>query len=185
MAYLFIEPETGDTQIGQYMYDNGSGFFGFTNLSVPSTVPTQFNIDMNTYVSYSGWSAGTFPSIISQIIPQNSGGFDSFGNAIVQYNFLTTLVPANTVLCSAWYTWIIPVDGTNFGIQTEIGMNSVGGPNSLIGYSMTQTIYSNTFTYSGGVIPSGTYRVYTTSLNQIFELTNNDDIYFKGNDVQP
>jgi hypothetical protein len=185
MAYLFIEPESGDTSIGQYMFDNGSNFFGFTNLSLPSTDPTQFNNDMNTYVSYSGWSNGQFPAVISQNIPTSSGGFDSFGNPIVAYNFYTTRVSSGTIGSTAWYTWIIPIEGTNFGIQTEIGMNSVGVPNSLAGYLTSSTVYSNTFTYSGGVIPAGTYRVYTTAPNEIFRLTNTYDIYFKGNDVQP
>ncbi len=184
-AYLFIEPENGDTAIGQYMYDSGSNFFGFTNLSIPSTDPTQFNIDMNTYVSYPGWSNGQFPSVISQNIPTTSGGFDSFGNPIVAYNFYTTKISVGTIDSAAWYTWIIPVGGTNFGIQTEIGMNSVGVPNSLAGYLTSSTIYGNTFTYSGGVIPAGTYRVYTTAPNEIFRLTNTYDIYFKGNDTQP
>jgi len=184
-AYLFIEPESGDTAIGQYMYDSGSNFFGFTNLSLPSTNSTQFNIDMNTYVSYSGWSNGSFPTVISQNIPTTSGGFDSFGNPIVAYNFFTTRISSGTIGSTAWYTWIIPVDGTNFGIQTEIGMNSVGVPNLLPGYLTSSSVYSNTFTYSGGVIPAGTYRVYTTAPNEIFRLTNTYDIYFKGNDVQP
>ena len=184
-AYLFIEPQTGDTSIGQYMYDNGSNFFGFTNLSLPSTNPSQFNTDMNLYVGYSGWINGSFPSVISQNIPVTSGGFDSFGNAIVAYNFFTTKITSGTVGSPAWYTWIIPIDGTNLGIQIEIGMDSNGVPNNLLGYSTSSTVYSNTFTYSGGVIPAGTYRVYTTSPNQIFNLSNIYDIYFKGNDVQP
>ena len=184
-AYLFIEPESGDTQIGQYMYDSGSDFFGFTNLSLPSTNSSQFNTDMNLYVGYSGWTNGSFPSVISQNIPVTSGGFDSFGNAIVAYNFFTTKIASGTIGSTSWYTWIIPVDGTNLGIQVEIGLNSVGVPNGLLGYSTSSTVYSNTFTYSGGVIPAGTYRVYTTAPNEIFKLTNTYDIYFKGNDVQP
>ena len=35
-AYLFIEPITGSTNIGEWMYNNGSNFFGFTNYSHPS-----------------------------------------------------------------------------------------------------------------------------------------------------
>ena len=184
-AYLFIEPESGDTQIGQYMYDSGSDFFGFINLSLPSTNSSQFNTDMNLYVGYSGWTNGSFPSVISQNIPVTSGGFDSFGNAIVAYNFFTTKIASGTIGSTSWYTWIIPVDGTNLGIQVEIGLSSVGVPNGLLGYSTSSTVYSNTFTYSGGVIPAGTYRVYTTAPNEIFKLTNTYDIYFKGNDVQP
>ena len=184
-AYLFIEPESGDTAIGQYMYDSGSNFFGFTNLSLPSTNSTQFNIDMNTYVSYSGWSNGQFPTVITQDISPTTGGVDSFGNPIVAYNFYTTKISVGTIGTTSWYTWIIPVEGTNFGIQTEIGMNSVGVSTSLQSYFTSPSVYSNTFTYGGGVIPSGTYRVYTTSPSQIFRLTNDNDIYFKGNDIQP
>ncbi len=184
-AYLFIEPESGDTAIGQYMYDSGSDFFGFTNLSIPSTDPTQFNTDMNTYVSYSGWSNGQFPTVVTQDISPTTGGVDSFGNPIVAYNFYTTKISIGTVDTAAWYTWIIPVEGTNFGIQTEIGMNSVGVPTLLQSYFTSPSVNSNTFTYGGGVIPAGTYRVYTTSPNQIFRLTNDNDIYFKGNDIQP
>lgn len=184
-AYLFIEPESGSTSIGLFMYGSGSNFLGFTNGSQPSTNPATFDTDMNTYLSYPGWNNGSFPSIVTQNIPANSGGVDAFGNAVIAYNFFTTRVPSNTVGSTSWYTWIIPIQGTNFGKQVEIGLNAVGVPNSLIPINTESTIYANTFTYAGGVIPAGTYRVYTTFPNQIFRLSNTYDIYFKGNDVQP
>jgi hypothetical protein len=184
-AYLFIEPESGSTQIGQYLYDSGVDFFGFSNASQPSQNQTQFNLDMNSYVDYNGWTNGQFPSIITQFVPTTSGGLDSFGNLIQAYNFLTTEVPQNTVLSTAWYTWIIPVTSTNNEFQVEIGFNETGNPMSLTGVDTESTIYSYTFTYTGSTIPTGTYRVYTTFPNQIFRVNNNYSIYFKGNDIQP
>jgi len=53
-AYLFIEPQTGSTSIGQYLYnlDSSRTFFGFTNSSIPNTTnPTQFDIDKK-YLSH-------------------------------------------------------------------------------------------------------------------------------------
>ena len=184
-AYLFIEPESGSTQIGQYLYDNGVNFFGFSNASQPSQNQTQFNIDMNRYVNYSGWTNGQFPSIITQTVPTTTGGVDSFGNPIVAYNFLTTEVPQNLIQSVAWYTWIIPVTSTNNGIQVEIGFNLDGDPNDLTPINTESTIYSYTFTYTGSTIPAGIYRVYTTFPNQIFRVSNFYSIYFKGNDIQP
>lgn len=183
-AYLFIEPQTGSTDIGQYLYDNGVNFFGFTNLSSPDTTnPVQFNIDMNAYIDFSGWTSGLFPAVRTQPVPQSSGGVDSFGNAIVEFNFTTHEVPANTVNSSAWYMWIIPTGSTNGYIQTLIDYSSDGSPNSLIAVNTESTLRQNTFTYSGGTIPAGTYRIYTTFTDVAFYLTNNDNIYFKGNTV--
>lgn len=183
-AYLFIEPQTGSTEIGQYLFDSGVNFFGFTNLSSPDTdSPAQFEIDMNTYVSFSGWTGGTFPAVRTQVVPQTSGGLDSFGNAIVQFNFTTHEIPAGTVSGPAWFTWIIPTTSTNNGIQTMIDYNNSGSPNILTSVNTEGTLRQNTFTYSGGTIPAGTYRIYTTFTDVAFYLTNNNDIYFKGNTV--
>ena len=182
-AHLFIEPISGATEIGQWMYDSGSNFFGFTNNSQPNQDQTQFNIDMNRYVDFSGWTSGLFPSVIRQSVPQQSGGFDTFGNPIVRYNFLTTEILENTIPSSAWYTWIIPVSLTNNERQTAIDVNSDGDPNSLVTVSTESAISTYTFTYSGGTIPPVTYRVYTTFPNRIFALNNNQSIYFRGNTV--
>lgn len=183
-AYLFIEPQTGSTEIGQYLYDSGINFFGFTNLSSPDTGnPVQFDIDMNTYLSFSGWTGGTFPAVRTQAVPQSTGGVDSFGNAVVEFNFTTHEVPAGTVSGPAWYMWIIPTGSTNGGIQTLIDYNNNGSPNLLTSVNTESTLRQNTFTYSGGTIPAGTYRIYTTFTDVAFYLNNNNDIYFKGNTV--
>jgi hypothetical protein len=182
-AHLFIEPISGATNIGQWMFDGGSNFFGFTNNSQPNQDQTQFNIDMNRYVDFSGWTSGLFPSVIRQSVPQQSGGFDTFGNPIVRYNFLTTEILEQTIPVSAWYTWIIPISLTNNETQTAIDVNSDGDPNSLVTVNTERAINTYTFTYSGDTIPPTTYKVYTTFPNRIFALNNNQSIYFRGNTV--
>lgn len=184
-AYLFIEPISESSNIGLYMYSNGSNFFGFSNASQPSQNQNQFDIDMNLYISYSGWTNGQLPNVISQSVPQQSGGNDAFGNSIVKYNFLTTEVSAGTVSSSAWYTWIIPVVATNNEIQTEIYLNAYGNPTQQDSVYTEPSINSYLVVYTGSTIPQGTYRVYTTFPNQIFKLNNNNNIYFRGSDIQP
>lgn len=184
-ANLFIEPMSGATEIGQWMFDGESNFFGFSNNSQPNQNQTQFNLDMNRYVDFSGWTSGLFPSVIRQSVPQQSGGLDRFGNPIIKYNFLTTEILQNTIPVTAWYTWIIPVSLTNNQRQTSIDFNSDGDPNSLATVNTERTINTYTFTYSGGTIPPTTYRVYTTFPHRIFALNNNQSIYFRGNNVSP
>lgn len=185
-AYLFIEPTTGATDIGQYLYDldNSRTFFGFTNSSIPDTSnPAQFETDMIDYVAFSGWTAGTFPTIGISTVPLSSGGVDSFGNAVEAYNFKTFEIPVNSVGSSAWYTWIIPITATNGMIQTKIDYNADGNANSFTTVITDTSINAQTFTYSGYVIPPGTYRVYTTFADLAFFINDTDNIYFKGNTV--
>lgn len=184
MAYLFIEPTDGNSEIGGYMYDNSSDFVGFTNASQPSLSSATFNTEMNLYVDYSGWTNGSFPAVQSSLIPQSSGGLDSFGQPLVAYNFETIQVPSSVYSGEAWYTWIIPVAGTNFQKQTQITFSTVsasaGSP-----VTMEPTHYQHTFTYSGSTIPAGVYRVYTTYPDPTFQQTNTGNIYFRGNTIAP
>jgi len=184
-AYLFIEPVSGSTNIGQWMYDGGRNFFGFTNYSQPTQNQTEFNIDMNTYVNFSGWTNGLFPSLIQQTVPQTSGGEDSFNNSIVAYNFLTTEIPNNYVNGYGWYTWMIPVSLTNNERQTIIDINTSNSPNLMTGVGTESTINSYTFTYTGTTIPPTTYRVYTTYPNTIFKIIDTQNIYMRGNTITP
>ena len=184
-AYLFIEPVSGSTNIGQWMYDSGRNFFGFTNYSQPTQDQTDFNIDMNTYVNFSGWTNGLFPTLIQQTVPQTSGGEDSFNNSIVAYNFLTTEIPNNYVNGYGWYTWMIPVSLTNNERQTIIDINTSNSPNLMTGVGTESTINSYTFTYTGTTITPTTYRVYTTYPNTIFKITDTQNIYMRGNTITP
>lgn len=184
-AYLFIEPVSGSTNIGQWMYNNGSNFFGFTNYSQPTQNQNQFNIDMNVYVDFSGWTNGLFPGLIQQTVPQVSGGEDSFNNSIVAYNFLTTEIPNDYVNGFGWYTWMIPVSLTNNERQIMIDLNTSNNPNLLTGVGTETTINSYTFTYTGNTIPQTTYKVYTTYPNTIFKIIDTQNIYMRGNTIAP
>lgn len=184
IAYLFIEPSSASTSIGQYMYNEGSNFFGFTNGTLPTLNQNQFNIDMNAYVDYSGWT-GSLPTIITSIVPQTTGGVDSFGQLKEQYNFQTVEIATNTVQSQSWYTWIIPTGATGGEYQTEIDYNSTGNINLLTSVSTNPTLYQYTFTYTGSTIPQDTYRLYTTAPNATFYLNNTDNIYFKGSNTTP
>jgi hypothetical protein len=181
IAYLFIEELSGKTDIGQWMFDRGQKFFGFSNASQPTQSQPTFNEELNNYVDFTGWTNGFYPSIIQQTVPQTSGGFDSFGNSILQYNFDTTQVSAGTA-DRAWYSWIIPINATNNLKQVQIDY-STSNPNILTTVNMESTIYNYTFTYTGTTIPNGTYRMYTTYPGTNFRLINSTDIYFRGNTV--
>jgi hypothetical protein len=165
------------------MNNEGVYFYGFTNGSQPSQAQLYFDDDMISYINYTGWTNGHFPAIIEAEVPQVSGGTDSFGNAKIPYNFVTTEVPSGLINSQAWYTWIIPTVLTNNQVQTSIGYNSVGDPNSLAAVFTESTIYQYTFTYVGSVIPEVEYRVYTTYPGTEFRLTDTNNIYFRGNTV--
>lgn len=184
-AYLFIEPVTGSTFIGQWMLDGGSNFFGFSNASQPTQNQPIFDSDMNRYVDFSGWTNGEFPYVRSQIVPQSSGGVDSFGNSIVIYNFLTTEVQENSIGGNAWYTWIIPISLTNNETQVLIDLNVANNPNLLTAVATESTISQYTFTYTGTTIPNTTYKVYSTFPNTVFRIIDNQNIYFRGNATSP
>jgi len=182
-AFLFIEPYSGSTNIGEYMYNLGYDFYGFTNGTQPSTILSAFTGQMISYVNFSGWTTGNFPKIQEIEVPQVDGGVDSFGNPIFKYNFITTLISANTIGSQAWYTWLIPTGLTNNLIQTEIEL-SIDNPNVFVTNKTEPTIYSLTFEYGGTSIAQGVYRVYTTFPSLNFQLFDNQNIYFKGGTVE-
>lgn len=184
-AYLFIEPQSGSTEVGSYLFDKGANFFGFTNNPPPNVSnPVQFASDMNDYVSFSGWTASTFPPVRQQVVPQVGGGVDSFGNSISAFNFTTHEVPIGTVDGVAWYTWIIPTIATDNKVQTKINYSINGNPNSMTTLIMDTTIYSEVFNYTGTTIPTGNYRIYTTYADLAFYIDGGSTtIYFKGDTV--
>lgn len=181
-AYLFIEPFSGSSNIGQWMYDRGLSFYGFTNGTQPTMNQTTFNDELNGYVDFSGWTSGDFPRIFTSNVPQTSGGVDSYGNPIVAYNFETMIVPSNTVESDGWYTWIIPTGLTIGLIQKEIDV-SMDNPNVLVSTFTEPKIYTYTFDYTGNTIFRTTYRVYTTFPSSNFKLSNITNIYFRGSVV--
>ena len=131
---------------------------------------------------------GNVPVVKSQIIPQASGGNDSFNNAIQQYNFVTTKVTQGTVTGSAWYTWLIP-DNSIGGVgttdrQLSIDLSFNAGPQGFVTETMSSTFYRLLVINPGGIFAPGQYRLYTTYSSTPFSRNNsNGDLYFKGNQV--
>jgi hypothetical protein len=186
-AYLIIEPQSIATDIGTYMFGQGASWYGYNAGSGPTSIG-----DIEKYLDFYVLSAGTgsVPTIISQVIPQSTGGVDSEGNSIVQYNFLTTEVSAGTISGDAYYSWLIPEEsiggsGTS-NRQTHIDLSFGAGPNTFTPESMSATVYNyGTVTNPGGPFANGTYRFYSpNTIGSGFYLDNTSTtIYFKGNTV--
>lgn len=165
------------------MAGQGAGFYGFTNAIAPTS-----DTDIGHYLDYYSLNAGTgsVPAIITQTIPQSSGGNDSEGNAIVQYNFVTTEVSGGTVTGNAWYTWVIPDEGIGGGgnRQVSIDYSDGNGPNTFVTGVMAASVYTYSVNNPGGSFAPGTYRLYTTFSDEGVRLDNTTNtLYFKGNTV--
>jgi hypothetical protein len=180
VGYLLIEPQAVNAQFNGWMASQGSSWRGFW-INTPTTAnPTTFNSQFNAYLSFSGWG-GTAPSILTGPISTTSGGNDAFGNPISAYLFQTTKVSGGTA-GNAWYTWIVSTGATNGQKISQISTNIAGNPNALTARNMTSAYYNLTVEYTGGTIPAGTYRVYTSNTNTDFRINASvSDIYFKGN----
>ena len=180
-AYLLIEPDADAANIGQFMFNAGAAWYGFTN----GTGPTS-NSDVASYMSYYNQNAGSglVPSIIQSTIPQSSGGNDSFNNPIEIYKFETTELRAGTVNGNAWYSWLIPDDsiggpGTaNRVLEIEVSYGA--GANNLTPRVMEASYTGYNVVNPTGYLP-GTYRLYTTNPSEEMRLDNTSiAIYFKG-----
>jgi hypothetical protein len=173
MAYLVPEPQdlTSGTNLGQYLLDNGSNYFGYYNeQNAPSNLST-YSDDMNTYIHYPGWfgSDGNFVtniSTLSSIIRQASGtGIDSFGCSVSQNTFGTIEIDANRVNPNVQYNYTIwlPLDALDESFTNMLVDIGQGSPctsnvgNSLIPDSVLSS--QNVVVTSGSPIPPGIYRV--------------------------
>lgn len=196
-GYLLIEPLSGNSSIGSYMSNQGLSFLGFSNGTSPSLNQNDFNLEMNAYLSFSGWSSGEFPYIRPLYIYNpyhdpnfNTGEIDSFGNNVTYGNFKTIEIPQYTVNSNAWYTVIVYTAFTVFnyqqtltdGYMTNINI-STDNPNTFSQVSTESTIYQNYFSFSGTVYPNLNYRVYTTFPSNELLLDNSSNIYLKGSRV--
>lgn len=173
---LFIEPMTGTTSIGNYMNSKSALFFGFSNGVVPSSNQSDFDFEMNSYMDFSGWTSGEFPSVINTTI------VDAFAINIVNYNFLPINLSANTISGNAWYTLIIPTGFTNGQYQKSIYLSYDGGISQTTVLT-NPTIYSNYFEYTGYSYYRTTYRVYTTLPSPEFLLNNSTNLIFSGSTI--
>lgn len=168
---------------------NGQGQTNFFGFSTSTTIAD--NTDVTDYVSFFSASAGTgsIPSVISQTIPQSTGGNDSEGNSITQYNFTTIEVASGTITGDAYYSFLIPdesIGGTGSGNrQTVIDVSNGQGPNTFVTSANSPSVYAGTVVNPGGPFVNGTYRLYTTNTigSGLYFNNSSNTLYFKGNTV--
>jgi hypothetical protein len=190
-AYLIPEPldSTSQNNLGQYLYNNGSSWYGYGNSGgVPNTLT--YASDMNTYIHFSGWSGsvGNFVTSVSSIsgpIRQSSGiGIDSFGCIQQQYTFGTIVSSPSIVNPNVEYNYTIwiPIDGVGgtFNNMT-IDVGNTPCDSSIYDNAIPEPVLASisVVVTSGAAIPAGTYRVlWNFTLPTTLPL--NYSLYFKG-----
>jgi hypothetical protein len=184
-ALLVIEPLTASTIIGNYMQSQGVNFFGFSNGVAPSTNQVDFENEMNTYLSYSGWTSGELPAV--QIlnyptVPYPTGN-DTYGNQMTSYNFLTRRISASTISGPAWYTFFISSAYTNGMYQKSIDVGTQS-QNIFTEVNNNSVYYNIDFELIQNVYTKSPYtRMYTTFPSEEFLLDNSKNLYFKGSTI--
>lgn len=181
VAWLFVEPISGATEIGNYMYSQNLNFLGFSNGTAPSEDPIEFQKEMNAYMNFSGWTVTFFRS--GALIANSNTGFDNSGNFQTNGNFQTLTVNKDIVPTQAWYTFIISTGLTGSLYQKKIDV-SQGELHSFYSVKTDPSIYTRGFYYTGSTYSQNTYRVYTTfpSTELLFD-NSLTTLYFKGNSL--
>jgi hypothetical protein len=194
-AILFMESSDdavfgGDpnTDIGDYMLANATSWYGFWNSGI-----VEINAaDLAIYMDWPGFVNGTsnVPRAIEIIIPQTSGGVDSFGNTIEAYKFLTTQVNSGNI-GDVWYSIFAPISQTNNQTYNTIGFNYAGSPLTLSYTSTNPSTYLENIVYTGSNWSLSTYKAYSQSapgggMNQgTIGVTDSTNNYFKGGTLNP
>jgi hypothetical protein len=176
--------------LGQYLFDNGSSWYGFGNMGgVPSTVGYANN--MLIYLQFSGWtgSSGNFITNVNSLngaIRQAAGtGTDIYGCIQNQYTFGSIEVTLTEINPSIQYNYTIwiplaGVGGSLTNMTVDIGQITPCTSTILDGgIPDTGLAAINVTVPSGQIIPAGQYRVlWNFTLPAAVPLGNS--IYFKG-----
>jgi len=192
-AYLLIEPVELAGQIGTYMYQNSSSWYGYSNGGLPSTIDHIFQY-MSFYDEFAGtgeiaWADSNgngvmdsdefngiaVPALIEVEIPQESGGLDNYGNDITQYLFKTVELPLGTV--GDYHASFLISDESIGGVDSgnRIGQFSFGVTNSVCLPIQTGDYYQSVLYESENFTP-GTYRIYKLFYSLDNSISNH---YFK------
>ena len=191
-ALIFME--SGDDALGSgpvntdilsYMIAGATSWFGFQTTGLP-VFPADLN-DFLYWMDWPGFYTGTtnVPAVIKQTIPQAGGGTDSYGNTIEAYKFLTTQINANTTTGNIYYVVLAPISMTNNQVYSNIGINYNNAPASLVTTTTDSGVRAQDINYSGSNWINSTYRVYTQSPNNgfnvgVFGVLDTTNNYFRG-----
>jgi len=187
---LFTGPD--ETDLGSYMKNNGAtNWFGYQMSGVPSfgnpATSAQTMSDYILWMDWPGFVNGTsnVPPVITQMVPQTGSGTDSFGNSIEAFKFVTTEISGNTTTGNVYYIVMAPLSKTNNQLYETIGINYNDSPNALLN-TYTESIIRNTnIIYSGANWGNTTYRIYTQSAGNGFNVgisgvNDNSNNFFRG-----
>ena len=181
---VLIEPLSASTLIGNYLYSEGSNFYGFGNGVLPSSNGVDFSFEMNKYIDSIYNNSGGI--VILPYTQYGSSTTDFFGNPYNKPNFPTIGFSATTNPIPAWYTFLIPTGVTIYnGIaqkQIEIDL-SHNQPTVFSSIKMNSQLYQNEFRYTGNTIQRTFYYVYTSFPSPDFLIDNSTPIYFKGSRI--
>ena len=191
-AYIFPEPldSTSQVELGQYLYDDGSTWFGYGNSGGAPGI-TNYSNNLNSYAHYSGWtdSGGNFVTPVASLvgaIRQTAGvGSDSFGCEQNQYTFGTVEITQSAVTSGISYNYSIwiPLAGVNDSMNNmTVNVGTSACDEQLFnGYIPESVLAATTVTLtSGAAIPAGSYRVLW---NFVLPITTplGTSLFFKGN----
>jgi hypothetical protein len=182
---LFVGPE--NTDIGTWMINNGATqWFGF-NASGIALINAN---DLQIWMAWPGFLTGTTNNTngtLTATVPQSNGGTDDYGNLIEQYIFETIEVPAGTVRGNIYYSVLVPLNVINSGTQkySQIGINYGNPPSALDNTNADLSVSSINVVYTGSTFYNTTYRVYTNSPGNNFNVGvtgqfNSTENYFRG-----
>jgi hypothetical protein len=191
-AYVFPEPLDGASQseLGQYLFDSGSSWFGFGNSGgVPSTV--NYANNMLLYLQFSGWtgSSGNFITNVNNLTAPirlgTGAGTDIYGCIQNQYAFGSIEVTLTEINPSIQYNYTIwiplsGVGGALTNMTVDIGQGTPCSSAILDGGIPDSGLAAiNVTVPSGQIIPAGQYRVlWNFTLPAAVPLGNS--VYFKG-----
>ena len=194
-ALIFMESADDATftgniynDIGTYMTSAGATtWFGFQSSGLPNWASPSDVSDFYLWLDWTGFVTGTtnVPPVIQQSVPQTSGGSDAYGNSIEAYKFLTTQIPAGSTTGNIYYVVLVPPVMTNNQLYSNIGINYNNAPASLVTTTTDSGLRSQNIVYTGTNWANATYRVYSQSQNNGFNVgapgvTDTTNNYFRG-----
>jgi hypothetical protein len=139
-----------------YMFENGSGFYGFDYGSTPQTQE-----DIELYLNWPGWTTRPDAFAVEVDVPQVSNGNDAFGNGRTAYVFETVDIALSE---AAWVTVLVPQSlmGSETGQYSTIRYDINGSPSTCLAASTSNSISTLTGCYTGPDFAHGSYRMYTS-----------------------